>query len=65
MVEFIRNTFDNNYKPDARFLHTAYLLQLQNAGYPFKGNDLSEEEWIWISQIKNARQKFVMEKHKQ
>ena len=64
MVEFMQSTFEQGYIPDGRFLHTGYLVQLQGGGYPFKGNDLSEDEWMWIGYFKNAREKISYEKVK-
>lgn len=64
MVEFMQGTFEQNYYPDGRFLHAGYLVQLQNGGYPFKPNHLSEDEWNWIGWFKRAGERFAYDKVK-
>jgi len=36
-----------------RFNHAWYLYTLQVAGYPFKQDDLSMDEWLMIAELKS------------
>lgn len=60
----MRKEFNQDYYPDARFLYTADLIQMQNGGCPFEANDLSEDEWKWIGWFKRAGEKFSYDKMK-
>ena len=39
-----------------------FLLELQKAGYPFKGNQLTLDEWLWITELKTAIEEFQIDK---
>lgn len=44
---------EENYQFDSRFLFALFISDLQNAGYPLKGNQLTLEQWQWVSELKN------------
>ena len=56
-MSLIKNDYKQDYIPDARFTHASFLLNLQNSDYPFDKDDLSLEEWKWISELKSAIEK--------
>lgn len=49
------------FTPDARFQFAMFIMDLQNAGYPLRGNQLTLEQWQWISELKSAIQEYQME----
>ena len=62
MVAAIKSDYKQDYIPDARFTHTIFLLNLQKSDYPFGKNDLSLDEWRWLSEMKSAiEQKQIKE----
>lgn len=44
------------FNPDCRFTFAMEMLALQNAGYPFRANDMTIEQWGYIAELKNAIQ---------
>ena len=60
--EYERDEENREYLYDPRFEHTLFLLELQKAGYPFKGNQLTLDEWLWITELKTAIEEFQIEK---
>jgi hypothetical protein len=42
-----------DYTFDSRFLFALFILDLQNANYPLKGNQLTLEQWQWVSELKS------------
>ena len=63
----IWRAYEKRFKPfipDARFTFAMFIMDLQNAGYPLKGNQLTIEQWQWISQLKSAIQEYQIEKNK-
>lgn len=51
-------------KPSWLFLYMMKLHNLQEAGYNFEPDDLSEEEWLMLSEFKAALSQFQSEKIK-
>lgn len=51
-VERIKKTYKQNVELDARVEFTLFVYDLQNAGFPLKSNDLTLEQWQWLSAFK-------------
>ena len=53
------------YQMDCRTEHSLFLLKMKQSGMPFEINDLSIDEWNWMTEMQNAIDTLQIEKAKQ
>ena len=46
-------SYNQAFVPSLKFERMLFLYNLQNAGYPLKGNDATYEEWLELGNFKN------------
>ena len=49
---------NREYEPSTWFTHINWLYRLQRAGYPFGTDDLDIEEWLALSEIRDAMEEI-------
>jgi len=52
------------YEPDARFEFTLWINELQKSGIVFEKNDLTIDQWFYLTWFKDSVNSYIMKQTK-